>query len=739
MLVSSIILPSYASAVTVDSQPQSSISDIDNDNVIKDSSDVSIEDTKDIDGNSDKGNDTADNHEEIGTTTSKSLFSKEETEGTTNQMSPGKDNLNSSSDEENNSSSSIDTLDTVVTPEVSVKNLSPSSADTPLKQGDSVVYKLTLTNRDTKGNVVPAGTKIKFTITPVAGVSASNFLTYLSYSTENMRDFTVESTTNGAILTIENDFYPGTQEVNVNFLVKNPGYNWDGLDNKTDPAVASGNMEISLVEIDETTTIISSDQIYVKPSKYSPPVNPGTAGWTASGTGGVLGVNNSNYPDDQAAVRSGSVYLQNPYNRSVNGSMFFSYLGNFQPVLSANPHTGGLYFKSDLPFDTSANTLYYNGVNISNAPGVVWNVSEDKLTIEVIFSDYMQANGIVNGNFFARVYVPAADINSINVVQTAVRSYGNNGIATQGAWNYTTMFQSVTTGTSIPYFRGNDKTIYTTDNYDPLQDIYAYSAQTNITNAIKITNYDGYPTDGKQPTAGIYTIHYSVTNTSGETSEFTRKITVLENKQSISGSDFNMYVGDKTPTVSDFKATATDKDGKELEVTADFSKVDFSKAGTYEVTLQTTDGQTKTVKLVIKENKQSINGADFSMYVGDKTPTVSDFKATATDKDGKELEVTADFSKVDFSKAGTYEVTLQTTDGQTKTVKLVIKEKNKAINQNIDKNNHLSRQSKQANNFKANLPSTGEQKSNLFYVIGTILILLALAIFGGLKKYRRRN
>nr|WP_242690675.1 hypothetical protein [Enterococcus faecalis] len=73
---------------------------------------------------------------------------------------------------------------------------------------------------------------------------------------------------------------------------------------------------------------------------------------------------------------------------------------------------------------------------------------------------------------------------------------------------------------------------------------------------------------------------------------------------------------------------------KELEVTADFSKVDFSKAGTYEVTLQTTDGQTKTVKLVIKENKQSISGSDFSMYVGDKTPTVSDFKATATDKDG---------------------------------------------------------------------------------------------------------
>ncbi|WP_058212339.1 bacterial Ig-like domain-containing protein, partial [Lactococcus lactis] len=85
-----------------------------------------------------------------------------------------------------------------------------------------------------------------------------------------------------------------------------------------------------------------------------------------------------------------------------------------------------------------------------------------------------------------------------------------------------------------------------------------------------------------------------------------------------------------------------------------------------------------------KENKQSITGSDFSMILGDKKPTVSDFKASATDKDGNPLDVTADFSQVDFSKAGIYDVVLNTTDGQSKTVKLTIKENNdKKVTPNI--------------------------------------------------------
>ncbi|MBV7391507.1 hypothetical protein KUA55_12525 [Enterococcus sp. ALS3] len=151
-------------------------------------------------------------------------------------------------------------------------------------------------------------------------------------------------------------------------------------------------------------------------------------------------------------------------------------------------------------------------------------------------------------------------------------------------------------------------------------------------------------------------------------------IPVIENnKQSITGSDYSMYVGDKTPTVSDFKASATDKTGAASEVTVDLSKADVTKAGTYDVTLNSADGQSKVVKLTVKANNQSITGTDYSMYVGDKTPTVSDFKASATDKTGAVSEVTVDLSKADVTKAGTYDVTLNSADGQSKVVKLTVK------------------------------------------------------------------
>lgn len=145
------------------------------------------------------------------------------------------------------------------------------------------------------------------------------------------------------------------------------------------------------------------------------------------------------------------------------------------------------------------------------------------------------------------------------------------------------------------------------------------------------------------------------------------------------GTDYTMYVGDPTPTVSDFEASATDKNGNPIAVTADFSKVDFSNAGTYDVVLAATDGQTKTVKLTVKENKQTITGSDYTMYPGDKEATVSDFNAFATDKEGSSIDVTADFSKVDFSNVGTYDVVLTAADGQTKTVKLIVKENKQTI------------------------------------------------------------
>lgn len=75
--------------------------------------------------------------------------------------------------------------------------------------------------------------------------------------------------------------------------------------------------------------------------------------------------------------------------------------------------------------------------------------------------------------------------------------------------------------------------------------------------------------------------------------------TTLPNQQSISADDFTMRVGDSTPTVDDFKASATDKDGNAIKVSVDLSKADLSTPGTYDIVLTAADGQTKTVKLTV--------------------------------------------------------------------------------------------------------------------------------------------
>ncbi|WP_223850060.1 bacterial Ig-like domain-containing protein [Schleiferilactobacillus harbinensis] len=199
----------------------------------------------------------------------------------------------------------------------------------------------------------------------------------------------------------------------------------------------------------------------------------------------------------------------------------------------------------------------------------------------------------------------------------------------------------------------------------PTVDDFKASATDKDGNAIKVS-VDLSKADLSTP--GTYDV--VLTAADGQTK--TVKLTVLANQQSLNGSDFTAYVGDPKPTVADFKASATDKDGKAVDVTADLSKVDMQKAGTYDVVLTAADGQTKTVKLTVLANQQSLNGSDVTAYVGDPKPTVADFKASATDKDGKAVDVTADLSKVDMQKAGTYDVVLTAADGQTKTVELTV-------------------------------------------------------------------
>ncbi|WP_125164069.1 bacterial Ig-like domain-containing protein [Erysipelothrix piscisicarius] len=169
-----------------------------------------------------------------------------------------------------------------------------------------------------------------------------------------------------------------------------------------------------------------------------------------------------------------------------------------------------------------------------------------------------------------------------------------------------------------------------------------------------------------------------ITATDGQTK--TVKVHVKEDKHSINGIDLIRYTGDALPSIAEFKATAMDKDGNPLEVTLDTSSVDMTTTGTYSVVITASDGQTKTVSLEIRENKQSLVGSDVTKYVGDTLPQDTEFMVSATDKEGNIISVTVDTSKVDMSKAGTYDVVLKAEDGQLLTVKVIVKANLQSIN-----------------------------------------------------------
>ncbi|WP_125766282.1 leucine-rich repeat protein [Lapidilactobacillus wuchangensis] len=184
-----------------------------------------------------------------------------------------------------------------------------------------------------------------------------------------------------------------------------------------------------------------------------------------------------------------------------------------------------------------------------------------------------------------------------------------------------------------------------------------------------LLNYSLSRTSGETP--GTYPIKVDLgENSNYQVTTVPGTFTIIKNQQAISASDYTMYVGDATPTLADFKATATNIAGDPETISMDLSQADFQQPGTYAVALTTGDGQHKTVHLTVLKNQQSITGSDYTMYVGDPEPTITDFKASATNKAGATETVTADLGNVDYQKPGQYAVILYTGDGQTKTVNL---------------------------------------------------------------------
>ncbi|MFV0380471.1 MAG: BspA family leucine-rich repeat surface protein [Anaerorhabdus sp.] len=268
----------------------------------------------------------------------------------------------------------------------------------------------------------------------------------------------------------------------------------------------------------------------------------------------------------------------------------------------------------------------------------------------------------INGDEI-NVYVDFTNVNFDSVGTYEVRLYTDDGQE---------LYVNLTIKSNLQNISGTNYEMYIGDQIPTSASFNAYATDVYGNKNVVKVDLSNVMFD----TIGIYDVRLY---TEEYYQELYVKLTIKENKQNISGTDFIMYIGDQKPNSSDFNAIATDKEGNKIDVMVDFTGVLFDIPGVYDVYLRANDSQEKIVKLTIKTNRKSITGSDFTMYVKDPTPTIDSYNASATDKDGNNLDITIDDSAVTYSKPGIYDILLKDSDGKNIKVKLTIKENLQSI------------------------------------------------------------
>ncbi|MBC1566589.1 LPXTG cell wall anchor domain-containing protein [Listeria booriae] len=219
---------------------------------------------------------------------------------------------------------------------------------------------------------------------------------------------------------------------------------------------------------------------------------------------------------------------------------------------------------------------------------------------------------------------------------------------------------------SKPTILAEDTRLYVGDSFNPLKDVTANDAKDgDITSNVIIKENT---VDTTKP--GEYKVTYEVTNSVGETTTKTVKVTVLS-KPVITAENTTLYVGDIFDALKDVSADDL-KDGDiTASVTIKENTVDTSKPGEYKVIYEVTNsvGETTTKTVIITVlSKPVITAQDTTLYVGD---TFDPLKGVAAE-DAKDGDITAKLvileNTVDTSKPGIYKVVYQVTNSVGETI-----------------------------------------------------------------------
>ncbi|EOL44147.1 BspA family leucine-rich repeat surface protein [Enterococcus caccae] len=250
--------------------------------------------------------------------------------------------------------------------------------------------------------------------------------------------------------------------------------------------------------------------------------------------------------------------------------------------------------------------------------------------------------------------------------------YTSEELATQ--YDGLTMSGNYYWAEKLPTLEVKDSTIYEGDQWDP-QD-----------NFVSATDEDGniLSFDPTMTTDTVDTTipgSYEVTYTNNSVSK-TVIVTVKENLETIEAKGSVIYINE-TWTAEDNFVSATNKDGLSIEfndnMTAD--SVNTTIPGIYHVTY-INGTSSRTIEVVVKENKESIDAKDTLVYVGDSWKGQDSF-VSATDRDGNELSFNEAMltGVVDTTIPGEYSIVY--TNGQAeKKVIITVKENQASIQAN---------------------------------------------------------
>ncbi len=207
---------------------------------------------------------------------------------------------------------------------------------------------------------------------------------------------------------------------------------------------------------------------------------------------------------------------------------------------------------------------------------------------------------------------------------------------------------------------------------------------------------------------GSYDVIYSVTDSDGKTDAKTITLTIVRDLTkpvkpstpeigsvpTIDGTkDLELTLGNTINLMNNVSASDAEDGDLTASIVVDDSKVDYNKTGSYNVTYSVTDSDgnttTKTITLTIVRDLvkpvnpitpesgsvPTIDGTkDLKVKLGDTIDLLAG--VTASDAEDGDLtdKIVVDDSKVDYTKAGKYEVTYLVTDsdGNTTTITIII-------------------------------------------------------------------